>query len=207
MATRRKPASRAEKTLATKAEVLRAARDEFERVGFEAASLRNIAAQAGVSAATVLHHAGDKHELLHAALYADLEHTLSRAFDDLDANGLEDELLEVAERVFAYYRHRPQLSRVLLKESLFAEGPWSQRFVEQVSTVHVRIAELVRRAVERGEFRADAKPVLVATAWFSYFYFGLIGWVQDSVDDPVELVRALFQQLLDGLRPTTRSKR
>ncbi len=207
MATRRKPASRAEKTLATKAEVLRAARDEFERVGFEAASLRNIAAQAGVSAATVLHHAGDKHELLHAALYADLEHTLSRAFDDLDANGLEDELLEVAERVFAYYRHRPQLSRVLLKESLFAEGPWSQRFVEQVSTVHVRIAELVRRAVERGELRADAKPVLVATAWFSYFYFGLIGWVQDSVDDPVELVRALFQQLLDGLRPTTRSKR
>lgn len=201
MATRKKTASRVQQTLATRDDVLRAARDEFERVGFEAASLRTIAARAGVSAATVLHHTGDKRELLHAALFAELEHTLGHAFDDLDAEGIENQLFDVAERVFAYYRQRPQLSRVLLKESLFAEGPWSQRFVGQVTNVHVRIAELVRRAVERGELRPGAGPVLVATAWFSFFYFSLIGWVQGSVSDPVELVNMLFKQHLDGLRP------
>ncbi|PZR16166.1 MAG: TetR/AcrR family transcriptional regulator [Archangium gephyra] len=205
MATRKKPVSRAQKTLATREDVLKAARDEFERVGFDAANLRTIAARAGVSAATVLHHTGDKRELLYASLFADLASTLSRAFVELNANGLEDELLEVAERVFAYYRHRPKLSRVLLKESLFAEGPWSSRFVGQVTGVHQKIAERVQRAVERGELRHGADAVMVATAWFSFFYFALIGWVQGSVSDPVELVGRLFQQHLDGLR-TARSR-
>ncbi len=204
MAIRRKSASRAQKTQATRDEVLKAARDEFERVGFDAANLRAIAARAGVSAATVLHHTGDKRELLYASLFADLESTLARAFDDLDADGLQDELLEVAERVFAYYRHRPRLSRVLLKESLFAEGPWSERFVGQVTNVHRRIAERVQRAIERGDLRAGVDAVMVGTAWFSFFYFSLIGWVQGSVSDPVELVGRLFQQHVDGLRPTSK---
>lgn len=202
MATRKKPVSRAQKTLATREDVLKAARDEFERVGFDAANLRTIAARAGVSAATVLHHTGDKRELLYASLFSDLENTLSRAFDELNAEGLQEELLEVAERVFAYYRHRPKLSRVLLKESLFAEGPWSERFVGQVTGVHRKIAERVQRAVERGELRTGADAVMVGTAWFSFFYFALIGWVQGSVSDPVDLVGRLFQQHLDGLRPT-----
>lgn len=207
MATRKKPVSRAQKTQATREDVLRAARDEFERVGFEGASLRAIAARAGVSAATVLHHSGDKHELLHASLYADLEHTLARAFEGLNANGLEEELLEIAERVFAYYHQRPQLSRVLLKESLFAEGPWSERFVDQVSSVHHRIAERVQPAVERGELREGVDAVMIATAWFSFFYFSLIGWVQGSVTDPVDLVGRLFRQHLDGLRPSSQTFR
>lgn len=206
MAIRKKPVSRLEKTAATQADILRAARDEFERVGFAAASIRNIAARAGVSAATVLHHTGDKHELLHAALFADLEHTLARAFIDLAANGLQDELAEVAERVFAYYHQRPQLSRVLLKESLFAEGPWSQRSVDQVSGVHLKIAELVQRAIERGELIPGTNAMLVATAWFSFFYFSLIGWVQASVLDPVDLLGRLFEQHITSLRPISQTR-
>ncbi|MGV3621402.1 MAG: TetR/AcrR family transcriptional regulator [Archangium sp.] len=204
---KRRPQSREKSTLATRADVLRAARDEFERVGFDAASVRSIAARAGVSPGTVLHHAGDKNELLYAALFDDLEATLSGAFDGLDETGLENQLFDVAERVFAYYHQRPQLSRVLLKESLFAGGPWSQRFVGQVTNVAARIAELVQRAVERRELRAGADPRLTATAWFSFFYFSLIGWVQGSVADPVELVNTLFRQHLDGLRSPPGSQR
>lgn len=202
MATRKKPENRVQKTLATREDILRAARSEFERVGFEAASIRSIAARAGVSPATVLHHTGDKRELLHAALYTDLERTLASAFVELHVDGLEDELAEVADRVFAYYHQRPQLSRVLLKESLFAEGPWSQRFVEQVSGVHSRIAEHVQRAIARGELRRGTDATLVATAWFSFFYFALIGWVQASVPDPVDLVNHLFHQHIESLRPS-----
>lgn len=197
MAARRKPITRVEQALATRDAVLKAARDEFERAGFEAANLRDIAARAGVSAATVLHHTGDKRELLHAALFDDLEATLAKAFDGLDGAPLPDALHEVATRVFAYYRRRPKLSRVLLKESLFSDGPWSQRFVNQVAGVHQRIAELARTSVE---LKRGVNPALVAAAWFSFFYFSLIGWVQGSVGDPVALVDQLFHQHLEGLR-------
>jgi AcrR family transcriptional regulator len=198
MASHKKPTSRAEQKETTRSDVLQAARDEFERVGFDAANIRSIAARAGVSPGTVLHHSGDKRELLHAALFDDLESTLSRAFDKLEGKTLDAQLTRVAERVFAYYRRRPKLSRVLLKEALFAEGPWSQRFVGQVTRVHQRIGELAQAAITRGELRADASPVLVAAAWFSFFYFSLIGWVQGSVKDPVALVGQLFQQHLAG---------
>ncbi len=110
---------------------------------------------------------------------------------------LQAALHEVAARVFEYYRRRPKLSRVLLKESLFAEGPWSQRFVNQVSGVHQRIVELAQRAPE---LKRGVAPMMIATAWFSFFYFSLIGWVQGSVSDPIALVDQLFQQHLEGLR-------
>ena len=206
MTTRRKPATRAAQKAATRDEVLRAARDEFERVGFEAANLRAIAARAGVSAGTVLHHSGDKRELLYAALFDDLEATLVKGLEGLGALPLTDALHKVGARIFGYYRARPKLSRVLLRESLFADGPWGQRFVGQVTGVHQRITELTRAALARGELRAGTEPMLVATAWFSFFYFALIGWVQGSVSDPVALVGQLFTQHLDGLRPTRRSR-
>ena len=206
MVTRRRAVTRAAQKQETREGVLRAARDEFERVGFEAANLRAIAARAGVSAATVLHHTGDKRELLYAALFDDLEATLAKGLDGLDALPLTEALQKVGARVFGYYRARPKLSRVLLKESLFADGPWGQRFVGQVAGVHERIAALARAAVTRGELRSDVEPVLVATAWFSFFYFALIGWVQGSVRDPVALVGQLFTQHLDGLRRARRSR-
>ncbi len=203
MAARRQPRTRAQQAQETRDDVLKAARVEFERWGFEAANLRAIAKRAGVSAATVLHHLGDKRELLYAALFSDLDATLAHAFDGLEALPLPEALTQVAERVFDYYRRRPGLSRVLLKESLFAEGPWAARFVGQVTGVHQHLAAHVRRAVERGELRADTDAAMSATAWFSFFYFALIGWVQGSVSDPVALVGRLFEQHLHGLRPTS----
>ena len=72
------PTTRVAQKEATGHAVLEAAREEFERVGFEGANLRTIAQRAGVSAGTVLHHFKDKRELMHAALFHDLQDTLTR---------------------------------------------------------------------------------------------------------------------------------
>lgn len=203
------PGVRAAQKAATREAVLEAARDEFEAVGFEAASVRSIAARAGVSSGTVLHHFGEKRELLYAALFDGLEATLDRALKKLQAlRGLDAKASGLGNAVFSYYQRRPSLSRTLLKESLFAEGPWAARFVSQLQRVHVALAGLVRDAVERGELGA-VNPEAAAAAWLSFFYFALIGWVQGAHRDPVQLVDTLFSQHLDGLRspPRSRSRR
>ncbi len=185
---------------ATRKAVLEAAKEEFERVGFEAANLRTIAARAGVSVGTVLHHSGEKRDLLHAALFDDLEATLTKVLADLGAGPLEAQLGRLTRGVFRYYQRRPELSRALLKESLFAEGPWASRFTAQVGQTHGAVAKLAADAVERGELRADTNGPLLAMAYFSFFYFALISWVQGAQKNPGSLVEKLVTQHLDGLR-------
>ncbi len=55
-------------TPARRAQIVRAALESFARHGFERASLRDIAARAGVTHAALLHHFSGKDELLLAAL-------------------------------------------------------------------------------------------------------------------------------------------
>ena len=175
--------------------VLEAARAEFERVGFEAASIRAIAKRAKVSPGTVIHHHGDKRELLHAALFEDLDATLRRALADLGRPPLAKQLGRLTAAVFAYYERRPTLSRTLLKEPLFADPPWAERFTAQVAMAHAAIAALVTAARERGELAAHADPQLLAAAYFAFFYFALIAWVQGAHPAPVALVERLLAEL------------
>ncbi|MDP3233165.1 MAG: TetR/AcrR family transcriptional regulator [Myxococcales bacterium] len=201
------PGLRAAQKAATREAVLEAARDEFESVGFDAASVRSIAKRAGVSAGTVLHHFGEKKELLYAALFDGLEATLDRALVKTGRPGaLEKEASALGAAVFSYYQRRPSLSRTLLKESLFAEGPWASRFVAQVQRVHVALTTLVRESVAEGELLATVNADVVAAAWLSFFYFALIGWVQGAHPMPVALVEQLFAQHLAGLRSPTRPR-
>lgn len=201
------PGTRASQRQETRRAVLDAAREEFERVGFEGANLRAIAARAGVAAGTVIHHFTDKQGLLHAALFDDLDATLGKVLADLGPPPLERQLQRLARGVFAYYQARPALSRALLRESLFAEGEWGRRFQLQVGHTHGVIAQLVREAVGRRELRADVDPALVAVAWFSFFYFALIAWVQGGPVKPEPLVERLVQQHLEGLRPARKRSR
>lgn len=201
------PKLRATQKEATAQAVLDAAREEFERVGFDGANLRAIAARAKVSPGTIIHHYGDKRVLLHAALFEDLEKTLQQAIADVGKPPLEAQLSRLCRSVFAYYERRPALSRTLLKESLFADAEWAQKFTAQVTQVHGVIARLADEAVKRGELREGLSAPLFAVAWFSFFYFALIGWVQGGNATPVALVDHLVAQHLEGLRPNTPKKK
>ena len=63
----------------TRRRLLAAARGRFEADGFEATRLRDVAADAEVSVGAVFVHFADKCDLLHAALFEDLEEALDRA--------------------------------------------------------------------------------------------------------------------------------
>ncbi|WP_437595562.1 TetR/AcrR family transcriptional regulator [Sorangium sp. So ce590] len=203
----KKPGRRDAQRDATRARILETARDHFERHGFEPANVRAIAADAGVAAGTVLLHFADKRDLLHAALFDDLAATAAEAVRDDEPGTLEQRLHRLGAAFFAYYARRPTLSKTLLREALFADPPWQARFTEQVAAVHGRVVALFNAARARGEVADDADAALFGVAFFSFYYFALIAWVQGAHPSPVALLDRLVAQHLCGLRPAANVRR
>lgn len=176
----------------TRQRLLQAAKARFEAEGFEGAHLRAIAADAGVALGTVFVHFTDKRDLLHAALFEDLELALNVALDG-GPDELEAWLAHLANAIFASYEARPALSRVLLQGSLLAEPPWAARFAAQHARVHAAI--VARAGLD------PAQAGLLGVAWLSFFQFALLAGLQGAHPDPRGLVARLTAQHLRGARP------
>jgi AcrR family transcriptional regulator len=184
----------------TQARILEVARSHFERDGFEAASIRAVAAEAGVATGTVLLHFTDKTGLLHASLYEDLERAIERCLAAKPRGPLLAQLAAVAGHFYDFYASRPKLSRTLLRESLFAEEPWRGRFQQQVARVTTHVALLVQAAKAARELAPSVNPGLFAAAFASFYYTALIGWVQGAVADPLAVFKTLMAQHLGEAR-------
>ena len=197
--TEQKP-KRSDQKAATRARILEVARAELERSGYEATNIRGIANAAGVSTGAVLLHFQDKQDLLHAALFGDLERTWQAVHPKLGRKSIEADLATLARTFFAFYKARPALSRALLRESLFAAPPWSNRFASQVGDVHSVVAALAAAAIKRGEMKSDVDTALFGAAFFSFYYFALLAWLQGGHPDPLRLFRRLLNQHINGLR-------
>ena len=196
------PGPRAQRKAATRTRILIAARQALETRGFEATNLRDVAAAAGVTAGTVLLHFSDKRDLLHAALFDDLEATWAAARAPRKSKKratIATELTALAGAFFAYYEARPALSRTLLRESLFAESPWKERFTGQVGEVSTHIAGLLAAAQARGELPASVDPPLFIATYFSFYYFALLAWVQGGHPAPLRLFERMLGEHLGGL--------
>ncbi|MEY4546911.1 MAG: hypothetical protein RL685_3106 [Pseudomonadota bacterium] len=186
---------------ATRARILEVARLHFEREGFEGANIRAIAEEAEVASGTVLLHFTDKASLLHAALHDDLEAAIERSLRAPSRGKLLARLCAVARPFYAYYEARPRLSKVLLRESLLAKPPWRERFTEQALRVTAHVAELAEQAKAKGELSSTTHPQLFATAFAAFYYFALIGWVQEGVAAPLPLFQMLMAQHIAAASP------
>lgn len=186
---------------ATRGRILDVARTHFERDGFEGASFRAIAKEAGVAVGTVALHFEDKKSLLHAALYDDLERAIAVCLTRGKRGALATRLTEIMAPAYAYYGRRPRLSRTLLESSLFATSPWKERFGSQVLRVQVRITEVVEGARARGEIARDTDARVFAGAVFSFYYMALIAWAQGLVALPLDMFRAMVEQHVRGVLP------
>jgi AcrR family transcriptional regulator len=186
---------------ATQARILEVARLHFEREGFEGANIRAIAEEAEVASGTVLLHFADKASLLHAALHADLEAAIEQSLRAPSRGKLLSRLCAVVRPFYAYYEARPRLSKVLLRESLLAKPPWRERFTQQAIVVTRHVAGLVEKAKAKGELQAATNAEVFATAFASFYYFALIGWVQEGIAAPLPLFEALMAQHIAACIP------
>lgn len=111
----------------TKQRILDAAIERFGAHGLRETSLRTIAADAGVTFATVHHYFGCKSELFARCLeagyahLADLPPALGETLTETEG-GLDVKLAAVARRAFHFARERSAVSRLLLRAMLYEDA-------------------------------------------------------------------------------------
>jgi AcrR family transcriptional regulator len=184
---------REENATRTRAALLTAARDAFADHGFEGASIRAIAAEAGVATGTVFRYAEGKLDLLHQVLHDDLEAVCRSALATPDGGELIEQLDGLAAPFLEHFAATPELSRVLLKESLFAQGASGAAFRDQVD----RVARDAQRRIAAARARSEVHaPIGPSTLLFvSAYYFALLQCLAADAPDATAARRQLRLQL------------
>jgi AcrR family transcriptional regulator len=173
----------------------------LERDGFAEANVRAIAADADVAVGTVLLHFTDKLGLLRAALYEDLEVVIDQALKKSSRGTLLNRVCGIVQTFFDYYALRPRLSKILLRESWFAESPWKEKFAEQALRVSAHMMSLVEDAKAKKEIDPAADAQLFGSAFLSYYFMALLVWVQGGLESPMPFFRAAMTDYVSRLAP------
>ena len=155
--------------------ILAAAQRLLTRNGGRGTSLGQIAREAGVSPAGLLHHFESKEHLLHAVLDA-------RDADDLAAADFTLSPVEQIEHVAKRYQRSPELIgtfTVLLTENLNPDAPLHDRFLARYRDSVDIIAKGIRRGQRAGKYRPDLNPAIKAAEIVAFLTGMETSWLLD----------------------------
>jgi AcrR family transcriptional regulator len=174
------PSTRPYATLLAKGEdrkqrILDVAQRLVTRNGWRNTTLAQIAKEAGVSAAGLLHHFESKEQLLHAVVDA-------RDLDDDTHADRSGDLFEQIARAGERVARAPELVgtySVLLVENLMPDAPLHDRLLARQQAAVAIVAELIRRGQAAGKYRDDFDPALKAVQIVSLVNGMEISWLLD----------------------------
>jgi AcrR family transcriptional regulator len=180
--------------------VLRRAIEVFNRQGYEATSIGDLARELGLSKSAIYHHVPSKEALLAAALDEALE-GLSAAIDaavvaEPAANAHERLRSAVRESVEILVQHLPAVTLLL---RVRGNSDIELAALERRREIDDKLALLVQAAVEEGSLRADIPPELISRLLFGTVN-SLVEWYRP--DGPVtaqDLSGAIVDLTFDGL--------
>jgi AcrR family transcriptional regulator len=158
-----------------KQRILTAAQRLLTRNGWRNTTLAQIAKEAGVSAAGLLHHFESKEQLLHAVVDA-------RDADDDSHTDLYGDLLAQLARTGERVERAPELVgtySLLLVENLMPEAPLHDRLLARQRAAIGIVTDLIRRGQLSGQYRNDFDPALKAVQIVSLVNGMEISWLLD----------------------------
>lgn len=164
------PTRRALAKLQTRNKVLAAARKLFSEHGYEGATIRDIAAAAGMSTGAVFANFSDKSDLFRDIMLSDLGKLNSEMREAASrARGVEEAILKVFAAGYAFYKTQMPLARAAFSVSWAPQDGEAFRSLEPLAEVHQIILEQLNLGVERGELSQEAEVKLRAQMlWDAY---------------------------------------
>jgi AcrR family transcriptional regulator len=183
-----------------------AARRLFIARGFDDATLREIAARAGVGLGTVFLYAANKRDLLFLIANDGLEDAAAAAAAAVrpDAS-LLDNLLAVFRRHYAFFARQPVLSRLVLREMTFYEtGVQARAFQATRDALIALIGEAVALAIKQGNVAPAETPQLAGWTIFCIYQVELRRWLSDGDLDlrkGMSRLRRTLNVCITGLGP------
>lgn len=189
----------------TSATISRAALQRFAAQGFEATSLREIAADAGVDVALISYRFGGKLGLWKAIVSQsglDLRDVLERAVEGMDEDDAQARLDRSARAFLAHLLERPEVPKLLLRD-ITVNGDRSQWLLETLSMpLHRRFVRLAQAAAEK----RPTPPAHLEFKVASFIYAAAssvarrdrLGKLIDGIDSDAEFAAALEATLIEG---------
>ncbi|HVS86897.1 MAG TPA: TetR/AcrR family transcriptional regulator [Candidatus Acidoferrum sp.] len=183
-----------------------AARELFSKLGYDAATLRQIAHRAHVGLGTLFNYAQDKRDLVFLIFNEELSAVTDAALKIPEPHQpLLDQLLAISKCHYDYFGKDPALSRIMLKELVFySEGKQAAAFQEIRRRLLSGIEKFVRAAQKDRRIRSAENPKIITRHLFFVFSAEIRWWIANPNPDPVAGLRDL-RRLLElqfrGLQP------
>jgi AcrR family transcriptional regulator len=181
------PTRRALAKQQTRAKVLQAARNLFSEHGYEGATIRDIAAAAGMSTGAVFANFSDKSDLFREIMSHDLT-ALASAMREAGgrAKGVEDALLKIFAAGYTFYKSQLPLARAAFSVSWAPQDGPVLRNSPEALALRELITEQLTLAVARGELVQEAEIKLrgqmLFDAYLSNFPQAIFeGWSLDAL--------------------------
>ena len=184
-----------------KQRILAAAQGLLTRNGWRNTTLAQIAKEAGVSAAGLLHHFESKEQLLHAVVDA-------RDLDDDRHADRSGDLLEQIARTGDRVERAPELVgtySVLLAENLMPDAPLHDRLLARQRAAIQIVTDLIRRGQQSGKYRNDFDAAHKAVQIISIVNGMEISWLLDPTVPLQEALRDYARSLAREFAPDGRS--
>jgi AcrR family transcriptional regulator len=188
------------------ATVLRRAIEVFNRQGYEATSVGDLARELGLSKSAIYHHVPGKETLLAAALDEALDgltEVIDQATrDDADLSAHDRLRSAVRQSVAVLAAHLPAVTLLL---RVRGNGAVEQAALLRRRAIDEKLAGLVRAAVAEGSLRADIDPDLISRLLFGTVN-SLVEWYDpEGPLSPEELADSLVALAFEGLAQASKS--
>lgn len=156
--------ARTPKAQATASRIGEAAATLFLERGFEATTIAEVAAAAGVASGTVLLHFGSKSELATAAFALNISGAVSDAVASLPDASARLQVSHIVEHLYRWYRTHGDLATVLLRESLFSTGVTADQYSGAVADTVRAFQQICAAELPESDRFRDAQARATHTA-------------------------------------------
>ncbi len=177
----------------------------FTELGYEAATLNQIATLAGLGKGTIFNYVTDKRDLIFLIFHEDISSLLNRALaESKNRQGFSEKIFGIAELHYRLYAQTPKLSRLLLTEVGFhSEGMHLDRFRELRGVLIKAIERLVIEAQKDGVLSTDETAGFIASQIFFAFSTAVREWLTTSQPEwraGLRQYKRIFRMQIQGIR-------
>ncbi len=162
--------------------IMVAARQLFAELGYERATLRQIAGKAGFTVGALFNHVTDKRDLIYLIFNEEVDTVIEKALaSPRPYQTFTAKILSITEHNYRFFASEPVLSRILLTEVVaLAPGLHFDRYTILRARLVDGIEELVIQAQKAGELEPNESSALIARHIFFTYAAALRWWLASS---------------------------
>ena len=183
--------------------ILEAARSLFAEKGMEEATLRDIAARAGASPASVIVHFKTKTALLEESLADDIEQYFFALEESMPRGvSLLDTVMHLWTGMLRAYDRNRDLYRTLISLTIFQPAAETPAMTGQSEKCIQLLSVLIEERKTQGSVRPETDPTIAAASLFSVYVGALIIFFRMpelGIKEVTSFLRSMTEQCLHGI--------